>query len=78
MADSVDAVLLRIELNRALSADGISVGIRSITATDVWVVAWRLNGAAIVRVLHVALDSGTDDLAKVVAEIIRREFRKPA
>jgi hypothetical protein len=78
MADSVDAARLRIELNRALGADGISVGIRSITPTDVWVVAWRINGVATVRLLHVALDSGTDNLVRVVAETIRRDFRKPA
>jgi hypothetical protein len=56
MADPIDAATLRAALNRLLSAGGITVGIREITATDAWVLAWRVNGGAEIWVRIVALD----------------------
>ncbi|HET7056324.1 MAG TPA: hypothetical protein VFI12_07660 [Thermomicrobiales bacterium] len=76
MSDARDPAVFRLALNRALGDAGITVGIRPITPTNVWVVAWRVNGKSVMRILHVALDGETPDLVEQVAALIRREFRK--
>ena len=76
MADPIDAVALRAALNRDLGADGITVGIRELTPTDTWILAWRVDGSAEVRVLHVALDVADPEFVRAVVEIIRRELQE--
>lgn len=76
MADPMDAATLRAALNRELSAEGITVGIREITPTDIWILAWRVNGRAEVQILHVPLDVADPEFVTIVAETIRRAFRE--
>jgi hypothetical protein len=74
MSSAQDPVAFRLALNRALQGTGIVVGFRTITPTDVWILAWRINGTALMRILHVALDADAPDLVNQVAAIIRRDF----